>query len=265
MLETIRANRHEGLGSSDAKRIMDGDWHRLYAEKVGLQEAEDLSKVFRVQLGIHTEKFHLDWLEQLHQVTIDRPANRFYDADWQIRFAHLDGWHVHADTFVEVKHTNSSATLRDKALYYAPQLHHAMFVTGRSHCYFSIIAGNDEPEWAIVSYNDEYAAKLDELERSFWWHVEQRVPPEIIPTGTLKDAQALAATTVVNGYRSYDMSASNEWAYAAGDYLGNFAAAKLFEEAKTTLKSLVPQDAADCTGHGITIKRDKRGALRFAL
>jgi hypothetical protein len=34
--------------------------------------------------------------------------------------------------------------------------------------------------------------------------------------------------------------------------------------AKKELKALVPADASKCFGHGIIIKRDKRGALRFA-
>lgn len=264
MQAIIRANRHEGIGGSDAKRIMDGDWLRLYNEKVGLTEPEDLSGVFRVQLGVYTEKFHLDWLEAKHGVEIERPAHRFHCHSNAILFAHLDGMRADNGYPVEVKHTNSHATLRDKAMYYMPQLQHTLTVTGAPFIMFSIIAGNDEPEWCEVAANPEYQSKLVELETSFWWHVENRVPPEIVPTASIKETAKVALTTVIDGLREYDMSGSNEWASHAADYLENLAAAKRFEEAKTTLKSLVPADACACTGHGITVKRDKRGSLRFA-
>ena len=48
-------DRTRGIGGSDATRIMRGDWLSLYNEKVGLTKPEDLSNVFRVQLGILTE------------------------------------------------------------------------------------------------------------------------------------------------------------------------------------------------------------------
>ncbi len=262
-IDTIRTNRAEGIGSSDAKRLIDGDWHRLYMEKVGETEPEDLSGVFRVQLGIYTETFHLDWLERKYACQIERPMQRFYAPDYPVMFAHLDGVHVGKGVPVETKHTSSDARLRDKAVYYMPQLQHVLSITGHDYMLFSIIAGNSEPEWCEVAANLEYQAELRELIKSFWWHVEQRVPPEIIPTATLKAVERVGATTPIDGLKPYDMTGNNEWANYAQDYIDCMAAAALFADAKDGLKKMMPADASECTGHGITIKRDKRGALRF--
>jgi len=263
-LDTIRSNRSEGIGSSDAKRLIDGDWHRLYLEKVGEAEPEDLSGVFRVQLGIHTEAFHLDWLERKYDCRLERPAHRHYHAEHTFMFAHLDGWHTAKSVPVETKHTSSGQNLRDKAVYYMPQLQHTMAVTGAPFILFSIIAGNTEPEWCEVTRNEDYINELLQIERSFWWHVENQVPPEITPTAKLAEVQRIGVTTKIDGLRPYDMTGNNQWAVHAADYITHAEAARLFDQAKAGLKELVPADASECTGSGITIKRDKRGALRFS-
>jgi hypothetical protein len=68
------------------------------------------------------------------------------------------------------------------------------------------------------------------------------------------------------GVVEYDMQAlgNNAWANFAGEYLETRLAADRHESAKKELKALVPEDASKCFGHGIIIKRDKRGALRFS-
>ena len=67
----ITMNRANGIGGSDAMRIMSGDWNSLYREKLGIDEPADLSNVFKVQLGTWTESFHLQWLARQNNLEID--------------------------------------------------------------------------------------------------------------------------------------------------------------------------------------------------
>ena len=263
-IDIIRLDRHLGLGGSDAKRVIEGDWHSLYLEKVGEVEPVDLTDVFRVQLGIYTEPFHIKWLNKYHGLEIEECMERIFHPDHDFMFCHLDGWDKKDDTFVEVKHSNGRASARDSALYYMPQLQHSLACTGKKHCHFSVIAGNDDPERVIVDRNQEYIDKLIAMETSFWWHVTNKVPPEITPVGTQQKIARIGATTPIDGLRAYDMGKSNAWAEQAAAYTSNEAAAKAFETAKAELKGLVPDDASEASGHGITIKRDRRGALRFS-
>lgn len=260
----ITADRASGIGASDARRIATGDWHKLYLEKIGEAEPEDLSRIFRVQLGVHTENFHLDWLESREGWRIVCRNDRYYHADHSFMFCHVDGWIDDLFQPIEVKHSNGRANARESAVFYMAQLQHIMACTDKDEMRFSVIAGNDEPELAKVSRNQDYIDDLVELERSFWWHVTNRVPPEITPTGTQAKLAEVAAVTIIDGLKPYDMTGSNEWASLATDYRNNFDAARVFEEAKTGLKQLVPPDASQAAGHGLTIKRDKRGALRFS-
>ena len=264
-LSTIRKDRHLGIGSSDAKRIIDNDWRSLYLEKTQQVESENLDHIFRVQLGIFTEQFHIDWLSKREGWASERVDKRNHHKAHKFMYCHLDGWVKGDSTFVEVKHSNSRATARDKATYYMPQLQHTMAIMDVPWCHFSVIAGNDEPELVRVDAHLEYQTKLIEMEQSFWWHVENKVEPEITPTAKQEKLRVVAKDVFIDGLKEYDMTGNNEWAALAVDYIENEAAVARFNAAKDTLKDLVPQDASVVSGYGLMIKKDKRGAKRFSV
>ena len=47
------------IGGSDQKGFENGDWHDLWLIKTGRKEPDDLSNVFRVNLGSETELFNM--------------------------------------------------------------------------------------------------------------------------------------------------------------------------------------------------------------
>jgi hypothetical protein len=61
------------------------------------------------------------------------------------------------------------------------------------------------------------------------------------------------------------MSDSNSWAEFAALFRDTRQAFLDHERAKTELKSLMPEDANEATGHGIRAKRSKSGAVGFDL
>ena len=61
------------------------------------------------------------------------------------------------------------------------------------------------------------------------------------------------------------MTASNAWAEFAAIFTRTRAAHLEHEHAKAELKTLVPEDAKEATGHGIRAKRSKSGAISFNL
>jgi predicted phage-related endonuclease len=256
-------NRSKGIGGSDASRIMRGEWRDLYLEKIGEKQPDDLSGVFRVQLGLRTENFHAEWFARMSGFNVVDPEPFFEHPTHKFMFGHVDRWITTHDTFLEMKHSSNSANLWDKARYYAPQLQHYMAVTNRMFCYFSVIRGNDEPQYCKVDRDDDYIEKLIELETSFWWHVENRVAPDIIPTAKIAEGNKASEAIKVDGMRVADMTSSNAWANAAKDYLEHAEAAKKYDAAKDGLKELVGDDVGEAYGHGVVIKRDKRGRLLF--
>jgi hypothetical protein len=65
--------------------------------------------------------------------------------------------------------------------------------------------------------------------------------------------------------RIVDMSTSNAWAEFAGIFIQTRDAHLEHERAKAELKGLVPDDAQQAIGHGICAKRSKAGAITFEL
>ena len=69
----------------------------------------------------------------------------------------------------------------------------------------------------------------------------------------------------IQAVRIVDMSGSNAWAEFAGIFARTRAAYLEHEQAKTELKSLMPEDAKEAIGHGVRAKRSKSGAVSFDL
>jgi hypothetical protein len=65
--------------------------------------------------------------------------------------------------------------------------------------------------------------------------------------------------------RIVDMSTSNAWAEFAGILIRTREAHLEHEKAKAELKSLMPEDARQATGHGVRAQRSKSGAISFDL
>lgn len=254
-------NRANGLGGTDAMRIMAGDWNSLYHEKIGTKEPEDLSEVFKVQLGIWTESFHIQWLARQHLIEIDYNIGRIEHEDEPWLFANLDAWIKDEDTFLEVKHSGSHANSHEKARYYMPQLQHYMMVTKKTHCMFSVICGNTEPVMIRVDADMEYRTNLFKMEKAFWWHVQNKVEPELVPTAELDRIEKSIETIPVDNLIIVDMENNNQWTSAAIDYAETIGAAKRHEAAKETLRSMVADNVGEAYGSGIIAKRDKRGRV----
>jgi hypothetical protein len=137
------------------------------------------------------------------------------------------------------------------------QLQHNMWVVASRTAMLSVITGGGK--WVeITTYADPlYQHLIVTAERKFWHCVESGEPPRLFGVEPPKPR--------INAVRVVDMSASNAWAEFAGVFARTRAAYFEHEQAKTELKSLMPQDAKEAIGHGIRAKRSKSGAVSFDL
>ena len=255
-------NRMGFLGGTDAMRIMNNDWRDLYLEKTGQKEPEDLSDIFKVQLGILTEPLHIEWFQKRTGVRVSLGTRKSKDT---FMVANLDAWLPEENTFLECKHSSSGVSLDMKARYYMAQLQHYMYVSDAQQCYFSIIKGNEEPEHCIVSRDEDYINILVETEKAFWYHVTNEIPPDILPTGKTANAKKMVNNILVDGMRIADMTSNNMWAHFSREVRENVEAAKKYDEAKKQIRDMVESDVVEAHGHGIRVKRDKRGRLTVRM
>jgi predicted phage-related endonuclease len=161
-----------------------------------------------------------------------------------------------------VKHSHSQANIRESADFYMAQLQHNLAVTQAPWLWFSVIPGNEEPMTVKVERDDEYIARMTELERQFWWHVTEDVAPDIIPSAEIDRVNALADTILVGGYKNpVSMATHNHWTQLALEYIELKPKADRCEIVNKELKALVPDDCAGAYGHGLTVTRNKKGQL----
>ena len=252
-------SRRGFVGGSDARIIMGNDQHaliRLWREKRGEIEPEDLSGNLVVQLGLATEELNRRWYEVSTRKVITDMQKRVRHPALRWMAATLDGRIEGSDTVFEAKFMLPWAFSEEAAAEkYMPQLQHNMWVVAARSAVLSVITGGGK--WVeIVAHADPlYQHLIVTAERKFWRCVETGEQPQLF--GVEPPKPRLQAVRIV------DMSSSNAWAEFAAIFIRTRAAHLEHEEAKAELKGLMPEDAQGAIGHGVRAKRSKSGAVSF--
>jgi len=249
------------IGGSDARIIMgddEGALIRLWREKRGEIEPEDLSGNLIVQLGLATEDLNRRWYEaNTGQVLTDVQRQiRHPVLRWIVTT--LDGWVEATGAVFEAKFMLPWAFSEDAAAQkYMPQLQHNMWVVAARSAVLSVITGGGK--WVEITTHADplYQHLIVAAERKFWRCVESGEEPKLF--GIEPPKPRLEVVRVV------DMASSNAWAEFAAVFTRTHQAHFEHEQAKAELKSLVPEDAKEAIGHGVRAKRSKAGAISFDL
>ena len=253
--------RRRFVGGSDARIIMGDDEAallRLWREKRGEVEPEDLSGTLIVQLGVATEELNRRWYEANTGQAITDVQKRIFHPALKWMAATIDGRVQGSDAVFEAKFMLPWSFSEEAALEkYAPQLQHNMWVVAARTAVLSVITGGGK--WVeILSHADPlYQHLIVTAERKFWRCVESGQEPRLF--GVEPPKPRLEAVCIV------DMSSSNAWAEFAAVFARTHAAHAEHEQAKGELKSLMPEDAKEAIGHGLRAKRSKSGAVSFEL
>jgi len=231
---------------------------RLWREKRGEAEPEDLSDNLVVQLGTATEELNRRWYERnTNQVVTEvqrhvrHPVNRWMAAT-------IDGMIEGTGAVFEAKFMLPWSFSEEAAAEkYMPQLQHNMWVTNAKEAVLSIITGGGKWVEITLPADSLYQHLLLTAEKKFWRCVQSGEPPRVF--GIEPPRPRIAAVRVV------DMTSSNSWAEVAGIFCRTRSAFLEHERAKVELKALVPEDAKEAIGHGLRAKRSKSGAIGFDL
>jgi predicted phage-related endonuclease len=253
-------DRRYFIGGSDAWVIMGSDETallRLWREKRGEAEPEDLSGNLIVQLGLATEKLNRRWYQANtgRVITDVQQWRRHPTLRWMA--ATLDGRVEGSDVFESKFMLPWSFSEDAAAEKHMPQLQHNMWVVAARASVLSVITGGGK--WVEIKVHADplYQHLIVTAERKFWRCVESGEPPA--PFGVEPPKPRIAAVRIV------DMSSSNAWADFAAVFSRTRSAHLEHEQAKTELKGLMPEDAQQAIGHGVRAKRSKSGAISFDL
>ena len=254
-------DRRSFIGGSDARIIMGSDEAallRLWREKRGEAEPEDLSGNLIVQLGVVTEDLNRRWYELNTGEAITDIQRRVRHPAVRWLGATLDGRVESSGAVFESKFMLPWQFSEEAAATkYMPQLQHNMWVVAARTAVLSIITGGGK--WVEIKTGADplYQHLIVTAERKFWRCVESGETPTLFGIEPPKPR--------IEAVRIVDMSASNAWAEFAGVFARTRSAHLEHEQAKTELKGLMPEDAKEAMGHGIRAKRSKSGAVSFDL
>jgi len=254
-------DRRTFVGGSDARIVMgndEADLIRLWREKRGEVEPEDLADNLIVQLGTVTEDLNRRWYQRNTghaikdvQKRIQHPVNKWMAAS-------LDGLVDPGGAVFEAKFMLPWAFSEEVAAEkHMAQLQHNMWVANARSAVLSIITGGGK--WVEMSVHADplYQHLLLTAEKKFWRCVQNGEEPRLF--GVEPPRPRLEAVRIV------DMSASNSWAEFAAVFCRTRPAFVEHEAAKADLKKLVPEDAKEAIGHGLRAKRSKSGAVSFEV
>jgi predicted phage-related endonuclease len=256
-----RLNRRSFIGGSDARIIMGNDESallRLWQEKRGEIEPEELSGNLIVQLGLATEALNRNWYERNTGQTIECVQHRLRHPVLRWVGATLDGMVAGSGALFEAKFMLPWSFSEEAAAEkHMAQVQHNMWVTNSRLAALSVITGGGKWVEISISADPLYQHLLLTAEKKFWRCVESGEPPRLF--GVEPPRARLEAVRIV------DMSSSNGWAEFSNVFLRTRAPYVEHENAKTELKGLMPEDAKEAIGHGIRAKRSKSGAVSFDL
>ena len=258
---TALRSRKTFVGGSDARIIMGQDEAaliRLWREKRGEIEPEDLSGNLIVQLGLVTEPLNRRWFERNTGRVIKDVQKRIQHPVVRWMGATLDGVVEATGAVFEAKFMLPWSFSEEAAAQkYLPQLQHNMWVTNSMTSVLSVITGGGKWVEIAVPADSLYQHLLFTAEKKFWRCVGSGEPPRRF--GIETPPPRIEAVRVV------DMSSSNAWAEFAAQFRETRAAFLKHENAKAELKSLMPEDAKEAVGHGVRARRSKSGTVSFEI
>jgi putative phage-type endonuclease len=252
-------SRRSFIGGSDARIIMGSDEAallRLWREKRGEAEPEDLSGNLIVQLGTATEELNRTWYERNtgRRVTAVQSRVKHSAIPWMV--ATLDGLVEEIGAVFEAKFMLPWSFSEEAAAEkYMAQVQHNMWVTHSREAVLSIITGGGKWVEIAIPMDPLYLSVLVSAEKKFWRCVQSGATPHLI--------NAEPPRPRIEAIRIVDMSSSNSWAEFAALFRNTRSAFLDHERAKSELKALMPEDAREAIGHGVKAKRSKSGAVSF--
>ncbi len=255
------ASRRYFVGGSDARIIMGDDEDallRLWREKRGEVEPEDLSGNLLVQLGLATEALNRRWYEANTGRVVTDIQRHIRHPNLRWMGATLDGRIESSGAVFESKFMLPwSFSEEGAAQKHMPQLQHNLWIVAARTAVLSIVTGGGK--WVEIKVHADplYQHLLLTAERKFWRCVESGEQPHLFGVEPAKPR--------IEAVRIVDMSESNAWAEFSAVFARTRNAHLEHERAKAELKSLVPDDAQQAIGHGIRAKRSKSGAISFDL
>lgn len=266
------AERRNGIGGSDAGKIMAGEWFELWQDKLGLTKPKKIMSDWQNAWRHNTEILQLDWYEHTHpgEFVVDRGIVRISKRHPFMRCT-LDGLVSPLGVPINAKHLSKwTKDAREWAIsHYTAGAVHEAIVCDAEYGLLSLIHGEKEPEIIQIDRDPFFERELISKEHEFWGFVERKEPPPDAPASAIPSIFASIAklreivVPIGGGREIYDLCRQENWLAETLQEVQTFAstkpAADLHAITRDKIKTLVPEDIG-LIQYGLwTYKRDRRG------
>ncbi len=209
--EDMQREEMKGLGGTDAKEIVNGNWKDLWEIKTGKKPPVDLSDVLPVQLGIVTEDFNREWFTKETQIQVLKPGI-IQSKLVEFLYASVDGI-TDSGCIFEAKHV-SPFSFKDVTHRYYPQIQHYLMVTRFQKAYLSVLIGNSQHKIYEIERDDEFIKQMFYAECMFWNFVMTNVqPPDFVAFEQFKGDGKIVENNLtriyLNGEQAYEFELPN--------------------------------------------------------
>lgn len=190
--------RDLGIGGSDAAVIMGlnpyKSSYKLWMEKTGQAEPEDLTGIMSVYWGTKNEPAIADWFQEETGKKVQR-LGTLQNMEYPFMLANVDRTVVGENAGLEIKTAGvqQAKLWKDDEIpdsYYCQCLHY-MAVTGADYWYIAVLLGGNDSKWKRIERNEEDIKTLIQAEKEFWDLVTTKTAPPV--DGSLSCAHALAS------------------------------------------------------------------------
>lgn len=180
-------DRQKIIGGSDIAVIMNmSRWKtplKLWLEKTGEVEPDDLSAVEAVQLGTELEEFVAQKFSQVTGKQVRKQPKMYVHKDYPFMVAHVDRLITGSDELLECK--TCSAFKKDEweadriPQEYILQVMWYLGITGRKKGYIACLIGGQSFVQKEIEFDQQLFDVMVEKAKEFWDKVQNNEPPEI--------------------------------------------------------------------------------------
>jgi len=240
------------LMSGNTERI-----NRYFCEAIGEKEPEDLSTNYSVQRGAYMESFNLDWHQARTGKQITKRGIVYRHPTIPYLSATIDGLREEDDCVIEAKDIGSWQRMDDAIGYYGWQVLCQMRCVPCERGALLISHGGAEPVEVPVLIGEDSEKEMFSRIHAFKLCVDLLTPPAPIP-----------AVIPPEQWRTIILDGNPDWPNWAPELAFNLdqwrdarPAAMEYDRITNTIKGLLPDDVGRLDYAGMTIKRNRRGAL----
>ncbi|MCM1327985.1 MAG: YqaJ viral recombinase family protein [Ruminococcus sp.] len=179
--------RKKGIGGSDASVVCGINKYKspveLWLEKTGQLPYSEAGEA--AYWGTQLESLVRSEFSKRTGIEVNIVKEILQHDDYPFMLANLDGTCQHPNYGTCIFEAKTASAYKigewdDKIPdEYMLQIQHYMAVTGYKDAYIAVLIGGNTFKWKFIERDEEIISMLIELEKDFWQHVENEVPPAL--------------------------------------------------------------------------------------